>query len=330
MASGAVRAVLDAEGFPRSVMPMRRAIRRAGAVVALTLLALAGAYAVSWLVRGRAVHYGALASSRIDPDTTSAGPWLLDRLTLTTTHGNELSCGLRRPRRPHAPRLTAVVLSGGMTGGPDQPRLVDPAFRGIVIACDYLWRAPDVRGALDFLWQLPRLRAGILATPRMLGLSADYLASRTDVDPRCVVAVGASLGVYPVAAWAAGDSRARAVALLQGGDLEIVLDAALARYVNSGFARRRYAALGARLFAPLDPPRVVSRIAPRPLLVVGARDDEQIPRTAVEAVHAAAGEPKSLRWIDAGHLRGFEDTTQLRMLFDEVRNWQRDALPQCY
>ena len=69
--------------------------------------------------------------------------------------------------------------------------------------------------------------------------------------------------------------------------------------------RPRAAALalgGAGLAPPeLDPARYVGRIAPRPLLLVGATRDQRIPRAATEALFAAAGEPRELLWFDAGH-----------------------------
>lgn len=50
-----------------------------------------------------------------------------------------------------------------------------------------------------------------------------------------------------------------------------------------------------------DPLRFVGRIAPRPLLLVGATRDPRVPRAATEALYAAAGEPRELLWFDAGH-----------------------------
>ena len=45
----------------------------------------------------------------------------------------------------------------------------------------------------------------------------------------------------------------------------------------------------------------MGRIAPRPVLFVGATRDQTIPRAATEALFAAAGEPKQLLWFDATH-----------------------------
>jgi fermentation-respiration switch protein FrsA (DUF1100 family) len=46
----------------------------------------------------------------------------------------------------------------------------------------------------------------------------------------------------------------------------------------------------------------VGRIAPRPLLFVNATRDAIVPRAAAERLHAAAGEPREVRWFESGHV----------------------------
>jgi fermentation-respiration switch protein FrsA (DUF1100 family) len=58
---------------------------------------------------------------------------------------------------------------------------------------------------------------------------------------------------------------------------------------------------GALLGGPFDPAAHIGRFAPRPLLFLNASRDERIPRSAAEALHAAAGDPKEVVWVDAGH-----------------------------
>jgi predicted esterase len=103
----------------------------------------------------------------------------------------------------------------------------------------------------------------------------DAIASLDVIDPdRCAFA-GFSMGAMLGAAWCALDPRPRAVALAVAG--------------------------GRMLPAGIDPTEYVSRIAPRPLLLVNASRDETIPRAATEALFEAAGHPKEQRWFDAGH-----------------------------
>lgn len=95
------------------------------------------------------------------------------------------------------------------------------------------------------------------------------------VDAARVVYAGLSLGSIVGAAYLGVDARPRAAALALGG---------------GGFG------------GPLVDPCVhVARFAPRPLLFVNASRDEVVPRSATEALYAAAAEPKEIQWFDAGH-----------------------------
>lgn len=53
--------------------------------------------------------------------------------------------------------------------------------------------------------------------------------------------------------------------------------------------------------APLDPLTHVAALAPAPLLFQFATDDPHVPRERAEAFFAAAAEPKTARWYEAGH-----------------------------
>jgi fermentation-respiration switch protein FrsA (DUF1100 family) len=60
----------------------------------------------------------------------------------------------------------------------------------------------------------------------------------------------------------------------------------------------------------LDPVRWVPWIAPRPFVMVNARDDERLPRSAVDALYASAREPKELIWMSGAHVHGDKETIQ--------------------
>ena len=53
--------------------------------------------------------------------------------------------------------------------------------------------------------------------------------------------------------------------------------------------------------APLDPVARVAALAPAPLLFQFATDDFHVPVERAQAFFDAAGEPKELRWYEAGH-----------------------------
>ena len=46
----------------------------------------------------------------------------------------------------------------------------------------------------------------------------------------------------------------------------------------------------------------VALISPRPVVIIGARNDERTPAGQTEALYAAAGDPKQLRWTEGQHI----------------------------
>ncbi|HEU4630121.1 MAG TPA: hypothetical protein VFS08_10265 [Gemmatimonadaceae bacterium] len=91
------------------------------------------------------------------------------------------------------------------------------------------------------------------------------------------------MGAYVAVMVAAEEPAARAVVLAAGGDLPDRTP--LAHLV------RRVA----------DPLRAVRHFHGRPLLMVHGRHDRTVRPEQAERLFAAAGEPKTLRWWDAGH-----------------------------
>jgi dienelactone hydrolase len=103
----------------------------------------------------------------------------------------------------------------------------------------------------------------------------DALAALPGVDAERTAYAGFSLGGMLGALFCAADQRPRAAALALAG---------------GGFG-----------IEAVDPCRYVARLAPRPVLFVNATRDARVPRTAAEALHAAAAEPKRVEWFDATH-----------------------------
>lgn len=310
-------------------------MRRVLFVVSLILVLVP----VAWLATGRPVRYGPLASSDAAPDSSPSVTYLAERVTLTTERGRTLTCLLRSPsqapglsaRAPGKPPVApvaapALLVAGGRRTGRRAVLYLDTSYAGVALSCDYPWAELARLRGVRFVLRLPRLRAEILATPEALAAAATYLAQRAGADAP-LVALGASLGVPPVAAWAARDSRPRAVALLYGGgELWRVFAANLEEDVPSPWLRPVVArALGAAL-GPIEPVRTVGAIAPRPLLVIASADDTWIPLESVEALLRAAGEPKRLIWFRGVHMRTGDDAL-LRALADSTLGWLAEVLP---
>ena len=95
------------------------------------------------------------------------------------------------------------------------------------------------------------------------------------IDGERIGYAGFSLGSILGAIFCAEEPRVRAAALAIGG-----------------------AGLGP---ASVDPAGWIGRIAPRPVLFLQAERDQTIPREAALALHAAAGDPHEVHWVDATH-----------------------------
>ncbi len=108
-----------------------------------------------------------------------------------------------------------------------------------------------------------------------LGRALDALAPHPEIDVDRTAYAAFSLGAIIGALFCARETRLRAAALALGG---------------GGFGP-----------AALDPVTHIGGFAGRPLLLINATDDQRIPRSAAEALHAAALDPKELLWFDGGH-----------------------------
>ena len=115
-------------------------------------------------------------------------------------------------------------------------------------------------------------------------LAAKYLGARREIDRDRLAIAGYSLGSFLAVLLAADDPSLRAVVLAAGGDLPAGTPlAAVARAVA-------------------DPIRAVKKLRGRPLLMVHGKTDRTMRPAQAEALFAAAGEPKELRWWNAGHI----------------------------
>lgn len=131
-------------------------------------------------------------------------------------------------------------------------------------------------------------------------IALDFLGAHERIDGARLALVGYSLGSYLGTIVAARKETVRALVVAAGGDLPVGTPAAtLARAVA-------------------DPLRAVRRFAGRPLLVVHGRRDRTVRPDQAERLFAAAGEPKTIRWWDAGHWLPAE-------AIEDAARWLADA-----
>jgi dienelactone hydrolase len=137
-----------------------------------------------------------------------------------------------------------------------------------------------------------------------LRAAVDFVASRPDVDPGRIAALGFSVGGSTVALGSAADPRIHAVIL--HATWTCLHDEMKAKYGRYGLLSWGPALVAMRL-AGVQPNNVrvldhIRAISPRPLLMIAGASDDDTPVAVMRRVFEAAGPPKQL-WVvpGAGH-----------------------------
>jgi hypothetical protein len=292
---------------------------------------------LGWPVPERVTGRMTTVASSESSEWLHAGPGLLTR-SVQVTGGNGLTVPLRvlRPTDgidASAAPLPIVVLLGGHRTGRDAIELVGHPGRLIVVALDYPYDGPErLRGFRQIAGSLPRIRRALLDTPASVSLALDWVLQQPWANPGQVELVGVSLGTQFAAAAAAADDRFTRVWFVQGAaDSRRWLVHQLEPRVASGFLREA-AATGIWWLAhgaSLDPRNWVAQIAPRPVVVIGAREDSSLPQGLVTALYDRAEPPRRLAWTDGGHVNPRRAETVrplLELILGEME--RQDDLPE--
>jgi cephalosporin-C deacetylase-like acetyl esterase len=133
--------------------------------------------------------------------------------------------------------------------------------------------------------------------------AAAWLEARPEIDPQRLGLHGTSLGSIIGALAAEMEPRLQRVSIVLGGG---GLVEAFYNHPQAAPYRRWYERFGgtkeqvARVLAPIDPVTCAANLKDRKVLMIAAKRDEIIPRSATEALWQAAGKP-TLLWYDCGH-----------------------------
>jgi len=256
-------------------------------------------------------------------DSVTADGQLSAFITLRSDTG--LSFSFRVIRHPTGIPLPVLLVLGGHRTGSDAVELFGNVGERAIVAVDYPYGGPEkVRGLASIAKAVPLARQGFLDTVPAVSLVVDWLLEQPWVDPGQLMIVGASLGVPFAATAAARDSRIKGAVLVHGAyDNRLWLETQVARRVDMKFM---HWPLGTILYwlaygPVLNTPERVALISPRPVLIVGARNDERTPAGQTELLFAAANEPKLLRWTGGRHIQpGRNEVVQelLRIADDEL------------
>lgn len=234
------------------------------------------------------------------------GNTLATAVRLRSDTGLEVGLRALRPAQSAGP-LPVMIILGGHRTGRDAVELIGDVGDRAVVALDYPYNGPQrLRGFRQFLAALPEIREALLDTPPALSLALDWLYRQHWVDRDRVVMIGVSLGVPFAAAAAARDERFAALAAVHGAaDNRRWLEVNLSRRIEAGHLQGFLATLlNWLVYGPAyATPRYLAAVSPRPVLIVGARDDERVPAGATEHLFEVAREPKTLRFTEGEHVR---------------------------
>ena len=213
----------------------------------------------------------------------------------------------------------ALLLLGGVRTGRQTIDYIRNTRGVVLLALDYPYEGKTSRmSAAEFVSAIPRIREAVIRTVPAAMMAVDYLLARDDVDPRRIVVVGGSVGALFVPAVAATDPRIAAAAMLFGAaDIQTVMRVNLE---IPGFVARPASWLGAVLVSPVEPTKYIGGVSPRPVFMLNGTGDPRMPERCSRILHDAAGDPKTIRWIDAGHVN-IRDTEFHNMVARELVDW---------
>ncbi|HUG98652.1 MAG TPA: alpha/beta hydrolase family protein [Gammaproteobacteria bacterium] len=279
---------------------------------AAALLLAFGAAGALWLADLARPRHGEFVERRgvlVAAETAAAvhepGGFTSQAVRLRSDSGLRLEARVLRPEGQHDP-LPIIVLLAGHRTGQDAVDLIGHPGDIATVAIDYPYHgSTDVRSSASFFRSIRDIQRALLDTPPAASLVLDWLETEPWADTGRVELVGVSFGAPFVAVAGALDERFRRVWFIHGGaGNRGWIEHNLGERIPQGWLRPLVASLVHLLVYgnSFDTEDWVARIAPRPVVIIGARDDEQLPEYKVEKLYAAAREPKELLWTEGGHV----------------------------
>lgn len=117
----------------------------------------------------------------------------------------------------------------------------------------------------------------------------DHLQTRPDVDKDRIGLLGYSMGAMMGAILPAVDARVKGAVLCVGGDpIRPLLATAQGALRASA--------------ETISPSNFIGHISPRPVFLINARGDRTIKPESAKRLQDAAGEPKTIVWVEGGHI----------------------------
>lgn len=257
----------------------------------------------------------------IEDVKTGADAGIVDELLhLESSSGLRVDARVRRPDSDE--RLPVLLMLGGHDTGKDAVDLVGTPEGVAFVAPDYPYYAdhhPD--GFWASMAIVDDIQAAFLDAPPALSLILDWLLKQPWVDPERVELIGVSLGVPFAAPAGALDQRFSRVWLMHGGGDNVSWVSHAGREHIENETLRRLVARTALLLVygnTFDTVYWIEQTAPRPVILVMARDDDYVPPEAQRPlIEIAAREHVEVIWTEGMHI-GPERTFELQQLLQTV------------
>ena len=289
--------------------PLRKVLRGVlwTGIACCTLVLLVAAYlfipVISDPASGFLPRKGSLQHVEVTRQWTTATAELSE-ITLRSSSGLQALLTVSRPRG-HESRAPLVILMGGYLTGRRAAEFVRDSHAIVLASISYPYHGGDASTGRGLLHNISAIRQAVLDTPPVVLLTLDYLAAQDYVDPTRIELAGISFGAFLASVPGALDPRFRRVWLIHGGgDPVAVFDHLTANKIKS----RPLRWLATRGFALLiqaeymKPERWVGRIAPRPVMVVHARNDTSFPQESLDSLHRALRQPYQIIWLGEEHV----------------------------
>jgi len=300
---------------------VRRALLALGALALAALLAGLGAAAIVWRGSERLIHGDGAAAGSAGADPDSAAGLYFESVRFPTAAGSELD-GWLVPGEVGLPFGVVLVHDAGQDRRVflDRLRFLHDAGYPILLfdlrghgASDGAGRGSglgyrelhDVSAAVRYMRE--RGHRGVAVYGVSLGGSAALLAAAGDREIDAVIAESPFASVDELARWRLPGTPE----WLRRAAVELALLRVGALHEPS----------------PID---AISRIAPRPVVLLGSAADRVVPAASVEALFAAAQEPKEL-WIaprgEHGAILEAEPEEYRRRVLTYLGRWLAPAIP---
>lgn len=220
-------------------------------------------------------------------------------ISFSSPGGGLVSGMMWDPVTRSSPRPGMVLMHGLPGTARDMSGIAQSYARygAVVVAIDAPWNR---RAAPPYLTFTDQDRVEQILVIKDLQRAVDVLRARPNVDDDRIAFVGFSWGGATGALFVGIERRLAAAALVvgHGGQVSHATGPEGFKHISNLPCVRRVAWI--RAMAPIEPIRFVGH-ANVPLLLQNGTSDEFIPTADAAELHAAAPQPKEVRWYSAGH-----------------------------